>query len=476
MEENKESESLPVAILVDYKKFNWFWLIPLCTILVCIVILYQILQQTGIEIEITAKQGHGLKAGAPIRCKGIDIGLVNSVQLSKDFKRVIIKASIEKNAQNVINTGSRFWIEYPRINISGIGGLDTIAGPRYISVIPGRGKIQKKFIALDEAPADQLSSNKHLEITITAKQREGIHSGSPIFYRQIEIGKVLSVNLANDSTAVLFRASIHPAYALLVRKNSLFYIKSGASFKMGLKGFQFNADSLQTILKGGIHLVVPEKPSEPVASGSHFSLSEEENDAWEKWQARIPTGSQLLPPNTSLPNMKKLFAKSKGVNFWNSDINRKIWVLVENNKILFFDSFIKNKTQALNFEFEGKEIQLNTAALSDSLLHPSDKLVSYSLPKSISDQLRNGFSKKLLKRKIEHPENTLIMTESPQSGIALSKNNIHKTNDGRWKIDASVPLHMDQNGAAILSRTDGALVGLLQFDAAENAFIFPVIK
>ena len=476
MEENINLEQLPTAVHKSKKRFNWFWLIPISTCLITILILYQILVQSGVNIQISIKQGHGIKVGSPLRCKGIDIGEVTSISLSEDFNRVIINALINKASMNAANTGSRFWIEYPRINITGIGGLDTIVGPRYIRVIPGRGKIHKKFIALNEAPVDQLSSNKHLEIMINANKRDGINIGSPVFYRQMLIGKVISVNLENDSTSVLFRISINPAYALLIRENTLFYIKSGASFKMGIRGIQFNADSLQTILRGGIHLAVPNIPGDTVASGTHFKLTEEVNEVWKLWKPNIPIGSQLLPPNSPLPNMKKLFCKTKGMHFWNSDINKKTWAIVENKNIYFFKSFLDGNDQSLSFEFEGQTIEFKQSDLIKSFSHSSDTLVSLALPSNVVIKIKKPLLRILQKRIMQKPENTIIITANTQNGIALSKKQLQKIKDGRWRINPSVPLNLDQKGAAILSRKDGALVGLLQIDSEKTAYIFPITK
>src|SRR5690606_5673196 len=131
------------------------------------------------EIRIHFGSGHGLAVGDELRHRGIVIGEVTSVQLQPNGSGVTVNVRLATSAADVARAGSQFWIERPRINVTGIGGLDTLVGGRYLAVLPGPADAppHDEFQGLDVAPVAIDRAEGGLEIVLESAHRQGVDSG-----------------------------------------------------------------------------------------------------------------------------------------------------------------------------------------------------------------------------------------------------------------------------------------------------------
>src|SRR5882672_10170066 len=114
---------------------------------------YQNLQHSGPAITIRFADGKGLQAGRTImRYRGVRIGEVRAVRLTKDAQAVEVRAGLEKSAVNFAREGSKFWIVRADVAVGSLRGLDTIVGGPYIQAQPGNGPRQKVFLGLERGP------------------------------------------------------------------------------------------------------------------------------------------------------------------------------------------------------------------------------------------------------------------------------------------------------------------------------------
>ena len=100
-----------------------------------------------------------------------------------------------------------------------------------------------------------------------------IQTGTGVYYRNIEIGKVQSYRLVEDKN-VLIDLFIEPEFAHLVRTGSRFCNASGIQISGKLPNVKIQVESLASLLRGGILLYTPEQLQDsPVAENGHvFSL------------------------------------------------------------------------------------------------------------------------------------------------------------------------------------------------------------
>jgi paraquat-inducible protein B len=258
---------------------------------------YEKASEQGLEIVIRWPQGDGLEEGAPIKYQGITVGQVKRVRLSDDLKQVLVSAHLEPSGAKLARKGTRFWVVKPQLGITGAANLETLIKGHYIMVEPeagvmGKGPTQYTFDGLSQAPVNRMGESG-LNILISSPQRGSIKAGSKVLYRQMPVGEVKSVELADNAQSVLFYVNIEPRYAMLVHKHSVFWNSSGVEVDFGLfRGATVRTESLESILEGGIAFATPEGPAMgPVASPqSLFKLHDKPENAWLEWRPAISLG------------------------------------------------------------------------------------------------------------------------------------------------------------------------------------------
>ncbi|PID74726.1 MAG: hypothetical protein CSB28_01710, partial [Desulfobacterales bacterium] len=93
--------------------------------------------------------------------------------------------------------------------------------------------------------------------------------GSPLFYKQLEVGEVIRYHLSEETGQIELGVFIDQPYYQFVNKNTRFWNASGAEFKMNSVGAEFRMESLTSLIIGGIAF---DSPSE---AGANLVASEE---------------------------------------------------------------------------------------------------------------------------------------------------------------------------------------------------------
>jgi paraquat-inducible protein B len=154
-----------------------------------------------------------------------------------------------------------------------------------INVQPGDGKTQNQFV---------LHPNKKeirgVTFTLQSESRGSISVGTPILYRDIEVGEVTKVSLGEFADRVVSTVVIDPDYAYLIRRNSVFWNTSGVDVSIGLSGANIKAGTLDSLVRGGITFATPEQTQlEPIAEPQQsFYLYSQAEDSWKTWRTAIP--------------------------------------------------------------------------------------------------------------------------------------------------------------------------------------------
>ena len=111
-----------------------------------------------------------------------------------------------------------------------------------------------------------------LHLTLKAERLGSLNRDSPVFYKQIQVGRVKSFALAENQNTVEVKIFIQPEYASLVRKHTRFWNASGISVDAGLSGVKVRTESLASIVAGGIAFATPEHRTDSPATVSYTHL------------------------------------------------------------------------------------------------------------------------------------------------------------------------------------------------------------
>ncbi len=251
---------LPLAKTRPASNWSAIWVLPLIALLIGGWLAWRAYSEAGIQIEIVFASGEGIQAGkTELIYKGMSIGKVVALTLdrSEEARGVIATVEVDKEAESGLVTGTRFWLVKPSVSLAGITGLETLVSGNYITVAPGQGEPSRSFVALREAPPLS-DSQPGLHLTLKAERLGSLDRDSPVFYKQIQVGRVKSYELGSDQSTVEIKVFIEPAYANLVRKHTRFWNASGISVDADLSGFKLRSESLASIVAGGIAFATPE--------------------------------------------------------------------------------------------------------------------------------------------------------------------------------------------------------------------------
>ncbi len=291
----------PQAQLKSRRKLPVVWLVPLVTLLIAGWLIFDTLQKRGPEITIYFEDGIGIKDGGDIRYRGVKVGEINSIGLSANLEKVVVKARLDKSAENLAEEGSKFWIVRPEISLTHVTGLSTIATGSFIAAEPGAStKPATTFEGLAGAPVLE-TDNNDLLIEFHTPTQGSINAGDPILYREVTVGKVTHTRLTDSADSVKIFATVFHKYAHLVHDNSIFWNASGIDFNFkDLFDASIDFQSIESILAGGIAFVNPPGDGTPVKTGAKFKLLPDRPD-------------ELLEEINPLPGLHiSLFAEKVG--------------------------------------------------------------------------------------------------------------------------------------------------------------------
>ncbi|WP_165671403.1 PqiB family protein [Metapseudomonas otitidis] len=410
------------------KTTNWsaIWVLPLIALAIGLWLGWKSMNEAGINITIYFENGEGIQVGkTQLMYKGIQVGKVTDLHVSDDIKGVVATVEVLKEAEPYLSKETRFWLVRPRVSLAGVTGLETLVSGIYIAIDPVKGEPERKYHALAEPPplSDSLPG---LHITLKAERLGSLEQGSPVYYRQIQVGQVKSYQLAADQRTVEIKVLVEQPYAHLVRKHTRFWNASGLNVTAGLSGVKIRTESLLSMAAGGIAFATPEnrQDSPPTDPSIPFRLYDgfEAAEAGLKVMLRMEDVSGLNPGNTPVMyngvqvgtlkklDMDKNFAGAtaeltmeprtedflvEGTEFWTVKPSISlagisgIEALVKGNYIAV--RFAKSGTPTREFTARPKAPPLNTDAPGLHLVLTSDKLGSLDVGSPILyKQMRVG--------------------------------------------------------------------------------------
>jgi paraquat-inducible protein B len=253
-------------------RFSLIWMIPIVTAVIGGWLAWDTLSHRGPLITITFESAEGLQAAqSRVRHKDVDMGVVQSIALTKDAQHVVVTVRMNAEATPLLTDKTRFWVVKPRIFAGSISGLETLVSGSYVEMLPSPagGASKRDFAGIEDPPVLQSDVPGHTFL-LQAKRIGNINLGSPIYYRDLTVGQVLGWDIADMADSVTIHAFIREPYDRYVHNGSRFWNASGLSVKLGASGLQVQFESLRALLLGGIAFETStEAKATPVSADKH---------------------------------------------------------------------------------------------------------------------------------------------------------------------------------------------------------------
>lgn len=275
--ENPGFSGIPDAVSEPKRRFavQLVWIIPIIAALIGLSLGVKAFMDRGEIITITFKTGEGMEAGkTKIKYKDVQIGEVRSLAISEDRSHVIVTAEIYKDARRLLVQDTRFWVVRARISGGNVSGLGTLLGGSYIGIDVGTStEPRTEFAGLETPPVVSMDVPGR-EFVLHADDAGSLDTASPIFYRRMQVGQVISTQLDQTGKGVTIKIFIRAPFDQYVKADTFFWHASGIDLNLSTAGVKINTESLVSILLGGISFQSPKEDLNAPAAppGTTFPL------------------------------------------------------------------------------------------------------------------------------------------------------------------------------------------------------------
>lgn len=241
------------AVSKKRTRLSLVWIIPIVAAVVGVWVAVTRILAEGPTITIVFQSAEGLEAGkTKIQYNGVDVGTLTTVRLSDDHRRVITTAQMAPKTESFLVEDSQFWVVRPRISGANITGLGTLISGAYIGMDIGDSKKAKReFVALETPPVVTGDTPGRFFLLKTANLGS-LDSGTPIFFRRLQVGEVASYELDKDGQALTVKVFVRDPYDQYVNPNTRFWDASGIDLSLTASGLTLQTQSVLSILIGGI--------------------------------------------------------------------------------------------------------------------------------------------------------------------------------------------------------------------------------
>lgn len=230
--------------------------------------------EMGHEIELILDWNSGVDHNAAILFQGLTIGAIESFsKIDPKTRKITAKAKVNPRVIPYLTDKSQFYLVSTHIDLTGISNAQTLLTGAFISIQPSlQGQPTNQFTVFNTKPPYRYTE-PGLHLIIASNDRHSLQVGSNIYYKQQVIGSVQALETVG-SDQHLIHIHVEEEYQHYIKPTSHFYNNSGFKVKANLLGIDVEAQSLQSILTGGISIVNidGDENQPPVENGDTFSL------------------------------------------------------------------------------------------------------------------------------------------------------------------------------------------------------------
>ena len=257
------------------------WIVPLVAVLIGIGLAVNAILQRGPEVELQFASAEGLEANKTrLKYKDVAIGTVTAIALAEDRRSVKVTVQMDKQAAPLLVDDSRFWVVRPRIAAGGVSGLSTLLSGAYIALDPGKsGSAQRRFVGL-ESPPLVVGDMPGRQFVLAADDLGSLDVGAPVYYRHIQVGRVVGYAMRPDGKGVDVRVFVDAPYDRFVTAATRFWHASGIDLSVGADGMKLEMQSLLSLAAGGIAFAGDDAGDGAAPVESRFTLFADQTAAF----------------------------------------------------------------------------------------------------------------------------------------------------------------------------------------------------
>ncbi len=294
--ERDPAGDLPHAIPVRRRRLGLGWLLPLVGLGLLGYFTYWAYEQQRFNVELIVADATGIKAfQTPVLCRGVEVGGVTAVTLHAGGRGASVQLRLEPSGLALATADADWWVTRPELTLTAVRDVESLLAGPSVQFRPGVELPAKRFTALPGPPADA-GIQDGLRLVLRSPDRGAVRPGTPLRYRGVSIGRVVSLRLPRNGQSVLVVAEVDRPYAHLVRDNSRFWHRelaqvSVSRVSLGLGGYKVELPRLNSALDLSIDLGVPDAAGPPVSDDSVFVLEAAPPENHRDWRPDLGVGA-----------------------------------------------------------------------------------------------------------------------------------------------------------------------------------------
>ena len=241
-----------------------------------------------LSVSLIADNANGLSEGASVSYKGLNIGKITALTLTKDSQHIKATLSINNQFSYLVNSNSKFHLLSGVDFKASLKGLEFNSKPLQniiqggVALYNGSSVINRNStITFNNKQPFYLYTSKEmaklgkdafaapLNVSLLSKELPSVTVGSPVYYHRLQVGEVSALKL-HDSSLMQTSLNINAKFKHLITDNTIFWNISGFEVDAGLSGIKVSAESLAAIATGGIALeLAPSVNSNKTSQGQY---------------------------------------------------------------------------------------------------------------------------------------------------------------------------------------------------------------
>ena len=225
------------SVVEERRGVSMVWIIPIVAALVGAWLAYHAISERGPAITITFETADGLEAGkTKVKYKDVEIGIVESIELSDDLDFVVVSARLGKKSKRYLTDQTRFLVVRASVSAGRVSGLGTLFSGAYIGMEPStEGSASRHFTGL-EIPPVVTSDQKGRHFTLRAESLGSVQIGSPVYYHRIEVGQIVAYELDKSGETVTVKVFVRAPHDQRVSQATKFWKATGIDVSVDADG------------------------------------------------------------------------------------------------------------------------------------------------------------------------------------------------------------------------------------------------
>jgi paraquat-inducible protein B len=218
-----QDDDIPAARSRSSRWPGWIWAVPIAAVAIVGWLAAKEFLLRGPEVTVTFGVTGGVKASdTKVKFQGRDVGHVTDVSLHDDLTAMDVTLQLDSALEKHLGSGTRFWIADASPSLSNLSSLTAIVSGPSIGIDPHPGGKQDHYRGLTSPPAIK-HPEPGLSVTLASSLAGGVGSGTPVFYRDLQVGEVESRSLDKDGRGFTITAFVKAPFDRLVHSESRFW-------------------------------------------------------------------------------------------------------------------------------------------------------------------------------------------------------------------------------------------------------------